>query len=296
MNTRRKILITGGSGRLGRTLQRHYATHHQLLTPTRQELDFNQLSTLPQQLQSMDFDLCIHCAAITSPDVCEDQPDLAWRVNAEAPGLIAAECQRRGAALIHLSTDYVFGGEGSTPLTESDPTAPVSLYGQTKLAAETAVLQACPTALVARVSWLFGGGQACFPEQMLAHARAGRVVEAIGDKWSVPTCMDDIAVWLEQLWPQMPAIHGRLHLCNSGLATWQTFAQATLDIAHETGQLAQPIRVQGNQLDAFTGFRARRPRYTPMANQRLTSLLGETPRHWQDALRAHLLGDSVLRF
>jgi len=294
MNDGRKILITGASGRLGSTLRQAYAARHLVLSPTRQELDLSRPEKLAEILRPMDFDLCIHCAAITSPDVCEREPELAERVNAQSPAVIASECQRRGARLIHLSTDYVFGGEGDTPLSESDATAPVSTYGRTKLTAESAVLQACPSALVARVSWLFGGAQACFPEQMLAQARAGREVEAIGDKWSVPTCMDDIAVWLELLWQQEPAVHGLLHLCNSGLATWQTFAQAALDIAYKKGLLEQPATVKGNRLEAFTGFLAKRPRYTPMANQKLVSLLGESPRSWQDALSAHL-GRSALR-
>lgn len=290
----RKILITGASGRLGSTLRQAYAARHLVLAPTRQQLDLCRPEKLAEILRLMDFDLCIHCAAITSPDACELEPELAERVNAQSPAVIAAECQRRGARLIHLSTDYVFGGEGGTPLSESDATAPVSTYGRTKLAAESAVLQACPSALVARVSWLFGGDQACFPEQMLAQARGGREVEAIGDKWSVPTSMDDIAVWLEILWQREPAVHGLLHLCNTGQATWQTFAQETLDIANEKGLLHQPLTVKGNELDAFTGFLAKRPRYTPMANQKLASLLGESPRSWQDALRAHL-GRSALR-
>ena len=160
--------------------------------------------------------------------------------------------------------------------------------------AEAAVLQAYPKALVARVSWLFGGRKACFPEQILAQARAGSEVEAIGDKWSVPTCMGDIARWLECLWQKKEPAHGLLHLCNSGQATWQTFAQETLDSAFQLGLLKQPVIVKGNQLDAFTGFTAKRPRYTPMANQKLATLLGETPRPWQNALRDHL-GRSALR-
>ncbi len=294
MSQRRQILITGGSGRLGSVLRHHYAEAHRVLAPSRTEMDFSMPENLGASLRDMDFDLVIHCAAMTSPDACEHEPALAEKINALAPSLIATECQKRGAQFIHLSTDYVFGGEGDTPLSESDVTAPVSTYGRTKLAAERAVLQACPSAIVARVSWLFGGRKACFPEQILAQARAGSEVEAIGDKWSVPTCMDDIARWLECLWQKKEPAHGLLHLCNSGQATWQTFAQETLDSAYQLGLLKQPVIVKGNQLDAFTGFTAKRPRYTPMANQKLATLLGETPRPWQDALRDHL-GRSALR-
>ncbi len=284
MSERMKLLITGTTGRLGGVLARHYALRHELMCPSRDRLDLARPESVGAGLRGMDFDLLINCAGITSPDVCAREPELALRVNAESPAVMAAECQRRGARMIQFSTDYVFGGEVEGSLTEAMQTEPVNHYGITKLEGEWAVLAACPGALVARVSWLFGGGNS-FPDQMLRTAREGREVEAIGDKWSAPTSMHDIARWLEVLWQKSPAVSGVLHLCNSGTASWQSYAQTVLDLAHELGLLDHPVVVKGNHLDDFPHFIARRPRHTLMSNERLAGLLGEPVRSWQAGLR-----------
>lgn len=287
MSERMKLLITGTTGRLGSVLTRHYASRHEMMCPGRDVLDLVRPDSLSAGLREMDFDLLINCAGITSPDVCAREPELAQLVNAESPALLAAECQRRGARMIQISTDYVFGGELDTSLTEGMTTQPVNHYGITKLEGERAVLAACPGAIVARVSWLFGGGNS-FPEQMLRTAREGRDVEAIGDKWSAPTSMHDIARWLEILWEKSPAVSGVLHLCNSGTASWQSYAQTVLDLAHELGLLDHSVVVKGNSLDNFPHFIARRPRHTLMSNERLAGLLGAPVRSWQVALREWL--------
>jgi dTDP-4-dehydrorhamnose reductase len=279
-----KLLITGTTGRLGGILARHFELRHDLLCPGRAGLDLTRPESLSAVLGGMTFDILINCAGITSPDVCAREPELAQLVNAESPAVMAAECQRRGVRMIQISTDYVFGGEVDTALTEDMETEPVNHYGITKLGGERAVLTACPEALVARVSWLFGGGNS-FPEQMLRAAREGREVEAIGDKWSAPTSMHDIARWLELLWRKGSSATGVLHLCNSGAASWQSYAQEVLDLAHELGMLDHSILVKGNRLDEFPHFIARRPRHTLMSNERLAGLLGEPVRSWQEALR-----------
>lgn len=284
MSERMKLLITGTTGRLGGTLARRYAQRYEVMSPGRDMLDLAQPESVSAGLRGMDFDLLINCAGITSPDACAREPGLAQRVNAESPAVMAAECQRRGARMIQISTDYVFSGEVETRLTEAMKTGPVNHYGVTKLEGERAVLDSYPEALVARVSWLFGGGNS-FPEQMLRTAREGGAVEAIGDKWSAPTSMHDIARWLEDLWKKSPAVYGVLHLCNSGKASWQSYAQTVLDLAHELGLLDHPVVVKGNRLDDFPHFIARRPRHTMMSNERLAGLLGEPVRSWQAALR-----------
>jgi len=150
---------------------------------------------------------------------------------------------------------------------------------------EQAVLAASSKALVARVSWLFGAVVPSFPDQALAQAIAGKEVSAIADKWSVPTSVDDVATWLEHVFTQYPETTGILHVCNSGEATWHSYAEATLAIAYEFGLLKALPTVQMQRLEDFPNFFAKRPRYTTMSNARLAGLLGEPPRLWQEALR-----------
>lgn len=284
-----KIFITGATGRLGGALKRHYAERHEILAPSRAELDISKPDEVAEIVRDMDFDLLINCAGMISPDVCERDPLGAMRVNAESPAALAAECQRRGARMIHISTDYVFGGEGDVLLGEGAPAQPVNAYGRSKLAGEQAVLAACSQALVARVSWLFGAAAPSFPDQMLAQALAGQEVAAIADKWSVPTSVDDVATWLEHLFTHQPAAAGLLHVCNNGEATWHSYAEETLATAHEFGLLKAVPTVRPQRLEDFPNFIAKRPRYTTMSNARLAGLLGHLPRDWQAALREFLM-------
>ncbi len=285
MSEERKILITGTTGRLGGALVQHYRARHTLLTPTRADLDLSQPAEMKRRLSHLDFDLLIHCAAMGSPDACERQPEIASQVNAEASRELALLCEARSIPMLHISTDYVFGGQDDILLTETSAAEPVCHYGRTKREAEILVLQSCSRALVARVSWLFGTAGS-FPDQILRQAQSGQSVSGIGDKWSVPTSVHDIAHWLEQLWQQEAWEEKILHLCNSGRATWQTYAQEVCDQAWQAGLLPQPVSVQGTRLDDFTGFIAQRPRHTVMSNARLSHCLGSPIRSWQSALQA----------
>lgn len=287
-STSPRLLILGGSGRLGRALVRRVEGRQAVLTPSHGELDFQRPQELAQALQRLDFDAVVNTAGITSPDVCEDQPELAHLVNEEAPGIVAAECQRRGSRFVHISTDYVFAGDGTRPLSEQDPTAPVNHYGRTKLAGERAALAAMPGALVARVSWLFGPDKPSFPDQVLQQARVGQPVRAICDKWSTPTSTDDLAEWIEALITRHAEVKGVLHLCNSGIATWQEYAQATVDIAAELGLLPGHVEVAGHSMIGFAPFKAARPVFTPMSNALLTRVTGIVPDDWRVALRRSL--------
>ncbi len=281
INMKTKVLILGSTGRLGSALRRHYAGRHELLCPARHDINLDDPAALKTALGGMDFDILVNCAGITSPDVCEREPGHAARINHESPVVMADACQRRGVRMIQISTDYVFGGEGWQPLAEDDAADPVNVYGQTKRDAEIGVLAACPSALVARVSWLFGSGGA-FPDQVLRDLREGRQVQAIDDKWSVPTSVDAVACWLEALWSQ--GVSGLMHLCNSGSATWRSYGQEVIDQAFDLGLLQERPEVKGNSLDDFPHFTARRPRHTVMSNARLAGLLAGEISSWQEDL------------
>jgi dTDP-4-dehydrorhamnose reductase len=283
-----KILITGTTGRLGGALKRCYKPRHEILAPSHAELDLSRPEDVDSILDDFQFDLLINCAGMVNPDVCESDPFSAMQVNAESPAQMAAFCHQRGVRLIHISTDYVFDGADDVLLDEVAPVQPINAYGRSKLAGEQSVLAASSSALVARVSWLFGGHLPSFPDQILNAALQGKDVAAIADKWSTPTSVDDIALWLEQIMMQRPAVSGLLHVCNSGQASWHEYAETTLALAHELGIIPALPAVKRQLLNGFPGFSAKRARYTVMSNAKLTSLLGQTPRHWREALRDHL--------
>jgi len=289
MPDRLRLLILGATGRLGGTLAQVYASHYEVLTPGRTELDLSRPETIAQELAHLDFDVVINTAAITHPDACEDDPSLAIRVNAESAGIVAQICANRQVRCIHISTDYVFAGNGCVFLAESAPAKPVNAYGHSKRQGELAVMTANPQALVARVSWLFGPRGGGVPETAIQRALSSQPLGFIEDKWSVPSSTLDIAHWLERLFTDLYSVSGLLHLCNTGVATWRDYAQVTLDLAHQQGLLPEAQTTQGLRLQDFPQFKAKRPPFTVMSNSRLSFLLGETPRRWQDALKEHIL-------
>ncbi|HCN31479.1 MAG TPA: hypothetical protein DIT64_22820 [Verrucomicrobiales bacterium] len=290
MSTARRILILGGTGRLGGVLAREWQGRHEVMAPGRRLLDASQPAALARELRALEFDTLVNTAGLTSPDTCEERPDDAAALNAAAPAVLAAECARRRARLIHLSTDYVFDGGGGALLDEDAPARPVNVYGRTKLAGEKAVLAACPEALVARVSWLFGPRGGDVPATVLERARSGQPLDFIEDKWSAPTGIADLTAWLERFVTDLRPQSGVLHLCHTGVATWRDYAQVTLDLAHAAGLIERPCHTIGRRLREFSHFKAARPPFTVMSNARLSDVLGAPIPAWQEALERHLAG------
>jgi dTDP-4-dehydrorhamnose reductase len=280
------ILILGSNGGLGRALVRQLATNHEVTAWTRAELDFDQPEAIASKLAGCEFDVLLNPAGMTTPDVCEAQPEKARLANVLGPQMLAQCCHERGARLIHFSTDYVFSGEPRELWVEDDPTEPVNFYGRTKREGELAVLQASPDALVARVSWLFGPDKPSHPDQMIERALESADLTAVADKISAPTSTQDVCEWVERLLHKSAS--GVLHLCNSGMASWHSWAEQTLAFAESLGIPVQTARVRPIKLAELTQLKAARPLSTVMSNQRLQSLLDIEIRPWSAALEDYL--------
>jgi dTDP-4-dehydrorhamnose reductase len=239
-------------------------------------------------LKQRSFDLLINTAGITDVDLCEREPALTQLINVESPEQMAKVCAQRGAHMIHLSTDYVFSGQSVDPLDEGSEATPLNVYGQSKRASELAVLAALPTALVTRVSWLFGGHKGSFPDRMLREGTSQDEVRAVNDKWASPTYAEDLCSWLQTLILQQPWQGGLLHLCNAGVATWAEYGQEVLDIATRLGFPLKTHTVTGHTMKGFKPFIAQRPLHTALSTDRFTQRTGVQPRPWQQALEEHL--------
>lgn len=277
-----RVAVTGTGGRVGRALADRLAADHAVVELPRKGWDFAEADTI-RRIEALDFDLLIHPAAMTSPDVCEAEPEVARRVNAEAPAALAEICRRRGAGMLHFSTDYVFDGKGEEPLDESAPVGPLSVYGRTKAEAEQAVLAA--GGCVMRVSWVFGPERASFPDQVLRKALAGEPLAAVADKTSMPCYTRDLAEWVSELIAGGGPQNEILHACNSGpTASWHDMAEQVLDGLEKRGRLASRPVVEVQQLEDADFFHAPRPRKTAMANARLAERIGRQPRDWREAM------------
>ncbi len=282
-----RLAITGTTGRVGRALANRLTGRHEIVELPKVVLDLDS-SDPAVALADLEFDALIHPAGMTSLEACEDDPDTARRVNADAPAALARFCTERGKRMLAFSTDYVFDGREPGLRTESDDPAPLSAYGRTKRDGELGVLDAGGT--VVRVSWIFGPEKPAFPDQVLSDALAGRPLSAIADKFSLPTFTADLAGWIDTLLYRgcPPEI---FHACNSGEpVSWHDIAREVVRFLHDTGRLPAMPEIKALRLDETPFFRAPRPRHTALAAGKLADLLGHDPRNWKEALREHLAG------
>lgn len=282
-----KVVIIGAGGRLGAALVTTYAPNWEVVALRRADLDLTQTESITPLLERLAPSKIIYAAGTTNVDLCEDRPEESYKTNTLAPKTIAEFSARHGARFVHISTDYVFDGRGSVPLKETDPANPINVYGRHKLEGEEAVQQADPTALIVRVSWLFGKDRASFPDMILKRALAEDSVSAIADKVSCPTYSDDLATWIEPMLDDA-SYSGILHLCNSGCCTWKEYGEKTLLIAESMGLPVKTTAVLGQSRVNFPAFKAERPEYTAFDLSRFVELSGATPRPWQEALEDYI--------
>jgi dTDP-4-dehydrorhamnose reductase len=293
-----KIVIIGAGGRLGAALVREYRNNFDLTTFNHAQLDLANVDEIRDALEGFDFDILINAAALTNVDLCEEEPGQAFRINAEAPGVLAQVCRKKNAKLIHFSTDYVFDGEKRQPYREEDPARPISVYGASKRAGEENVVAADSEHLVVRVSWVFGPDRPSFIDGMIARARENAQIDAVADKFSTPTYTRDIAEMLHHVVTGVPitdrgdrtdsGYSGILHFANGGSCTWQEYAQHALDCCREIGLPLKAQTVRPVKLSEMKTFLARRPAYTVLSTSRYTALIGVQPRPWRDAVAEYI--------
>ncbi len=288
------LLITGASGQLGRAL---CETCRRQNTPFRafshRELDAADASAVNALARGPEhFDCIINCAAYTQVDAAEDHAAEAYAANALAPWNLA----RTGIALIHVSTDYVFDGCGSRPYETDDPARPLSVYGLTKRAGETALLEGGFSGLIVRTAWVYSADPAAknFVNTMKRLFASRPEVSVVNDQIGAPTLAEDLAQMLLALYRK--GLHRRpmqvVHATNSGAASWYEFACA---IAQETGAACRVRPITTSQYPT----RAHRPAYSVLSLARLQSW-GIAPRGWREALHAALCagdlqGDGAFR-
>ncbi len=292
-----KIIITGSGGRLGAALMREYRNEFDVTGFNHAQLDLADLTHVRETILPLTFDVLINAAAFTNVDLAEKEKAEAFRVNGEAPRLLAEICHDKGAKLIHVSTDYVFDGEKTAPYSEDDEARPISAYGASKRAGEEGVLNTGGDHLVARVSWVFGPDRPSFVDQMIARARDHQEIAAVADKWSTPTYTRDIANMLRSIFTETVSpvedsprrlATGVLHIANAGQCTWQEYAQHAIDCCHEAGMPLKARRVGGIKMSDMKSWVARRPVHSVLGTAKYQRLMGAGPRSWGDAVAEYV--------
>lgn len=287
-NIKKKTLIIGAGGRLGRDLAQTFRSD-EVIPLAHADLNLSNAAEIEKVLTKLDFDRVLLSASLTAVDYCEENQEEAFQVNAEAPRLIAEIAASKNAHVTFMSTDFVFSGREDTPIDETVTPSPINVYGASKLKGEEAVLGASSTNLVARVSWLFGPSRPAFPEWILNKAIHEEKLVLPADKWASPTSSVEVAHFIKVLVDSDPqtAASGVYHLCNSGECSWQEWGQACLDSAQKYGARLRSASIAATLLEDIAAFVAKRPAYSVLDNSKFSQFSGLPPQNWKGALDDH---------
>jgi dTDP-4-dehydrorhamnose reductase len=276
-------VVLGAGGQLGHELVR-YLRGGRVAAFGRLELDLCDFVYVRRVLTEVRPDVVINAAALTRVDTCEVEPERAFWVNALAVRHLASVCAELDAVLVHISTDYVFDGQKSSPYTEDDLPNPLSVYGVSKLAGEHFVRALAPRHYIVRTSGLYGVAGAAvrqgnFVEAMLRLADAGQPIRVVHDQVLTPTFAGDVARKIPEILARGP--YGTYHVTNAGSCSWFEFAQAIFRMAG-LDPVVEPVSSEA------CGARARRPRYSVLARGRLAAIGADDLPSWPEALEAYL--------
>lgn len=283
-----KVLLLGGSGMLGSALRATRPQEVALSAPTHASLDVTADDALAGALDAERPDWVLNCVAYTAVDAAESDEARARQLNAYVPELLGGLAAMRGVRVLHVSTDYVFGGSdagtggdrGTRPWREDDPCVPVSVYGRTKRLGERELIESGAQSVIVRTAWLFGDPGRNFPRTMWERAQAGLASRVVDDQRGAPTSALDLARWC---WGLLRAdARGIVHASNAGEASWADVAEYVYAAAGRPGMVT---RVSSDEYETP----APRPRYSVLDGSRLETLIGETRRSWQSALDDYLV-------
>ena len=278
-----RVLVTGATGQLGRELVRVFSRSGcELVTPSRQEMDFMVPGQVAAVVQGYRPDWVVNCAAYTRVDQAESEPGAAFTVNRDSAGRLAQAVAESGGRLLHVSTDFVFDGRQSHPYREDDLPNPLSVYGQSKLEGERAVLAALPDATVLRTAWVYGAHGHNFVKTMLRLAAEGKPLRVVSDQVGTPTWAADIAAAIRSLIDGDAT--GMFHYTNAGQTTWHGFATAILA---EAGHRGFDVRTQSVTPIPTTDYPtpATRPAYSVLDTHKIRACLPVAVPEWRDSLK-----------
>lgn len=288
-----RLLLIGGNGQVGHELRRALAPLGDLVITTRdgrlsdgvpcQMLDLAQPATVAALVERIAPEVVVNAAAYTAVDRAEEEPGLANLVNAESPGRIAEACAGMGATLVHYSTDYVFDGQGRRPYGEDDPTAPLGVYGASKLAGEQAIAGSGAQHVILRTAWVYGLHGSNFLRTMLRLAGERDELRVVADQIGSPTPAWLIADVTAELLRRGIDTSGVFHLVAAGQTSWHGFAEAIMQEAGKAGLLTREPRVLPITTAEFP-TRAARPAYSVLDTARLAGKFQLELPHWRSAL------------
>ena len=288
MDQKYRIAVIGRDGQVSRSIALLMGQcGHEVVVLARPEFDLRDRVKVIEAIGNAHPALVINSAGYTAVDRAEDEPDMAWAVNAggaEAAGVASAAI---GVPIIHFSTDYVFGGTSATPYVETDTTGPANVYGASKLEGERLIAATNPRHVILRTSWVFSPYGNNFVKTILMLAASRPELSVVDDQRGNPTFAADLASAVMALVPRLvgddrlPESYGVFHAANSGATTWCGFARAIMDEAKARGAPHAPVRAIANKGHIT---KARRPKFSMLSTAKLERVHGIALRSWDAAL------------
>jgi len=282
------IWLIGNKGMLGSDVEKLLKENNQKFIVTDIEVDITDFEALKSYVGDWKIDWIINCAAYTAVDRAEDEPEKAFKVNADGPLNIAKIAQLKGAKLIHISTDYVFDGKKDDPYTEEDAPSPIGVYGNSKLEGENNIQSILENYFIIRTAWLYGRKGNNFVYTMLRLFNERKLVKVIADQWGSPTYTKDLAGVIQYIVGKDSDSYGIYHYTNEGRITWYEFAKKIYENAKSNGLAKKDLSILPiSTLDYPT--KAIRPKNSSMSKEKVKSAFRIDVRDWKIALEEFII-------
>ncbi|PIP21467.1 MAG: dTDP-4-dehydrorhamnose reductase [Candidatus Nealsonbacteria bacterium CG23_combo_of_CG06-09_8_20_14_all_40_13] len=282
-----RVLVTGGNGQLGRALKKVLPEKDSFFVD-KEQMDITDKKEVLKKILKISPQVIIHCAAYTDVDGSELNQKLAFKVNRGGAANVAAAAKKISAAMVYISTDYVFDGRKKTPYSEAGKTNPLGIYGQSKLAGERQVQKILKKFFIVRTAWLYGEGKN-FPKTILNLTKTKKEINVVSDQFGSPTYTLDLARGLSKL--ILTQKYGLYHFTNSGSCSWFQFAQKILKLKNKNNVKIIPITTQ--QWSKIKPGGAPRPNYTVLNTHKFQKTFKIKPRSWQSALKDYMKENNV---
>lgn len=280
------ILVTGSNGQLGRSIRKEAenSKDHYIYTDV-QELDITDPEAVQRFVNENDIDIIVNCAAYTNVDAAEDHEDLALKINGDAPGILAKAIKGKGGSLIHISTDYVFGGSGKNiPLTENQAPSPTGAYGRTKLKGEDEIGKSGASYIILRTAWLYSDYGNNFVEKILSLLENRDSIKVVFDQCGTPTYASDLAKAIVDIISErrIKGNEGIYHFSNEGVCSWYDFANAVSKLKNLKNKEILPCH------SSEFPSKVERPPYSVLDKTKYKETFGKKVPHWYDSLESCL--------
>ncbi len=275
------ILITGANGQLGKEFQQLSSQFpsYKFLFVTKENLPIDNYRAVKKYFNQQQIDFCVNCAAYTAVDKAESDKEQTFNINADAVGNLASVCKAHATKLIHISTDYVFSGNGTSPYKEEDKINPVNIYGASKLRGEELALNNNADAIIIRTSWVYSQFGNNFVKTMLRLMKEKESINVVDDQFGSPTYAADLAnAIIKIIEHENISANGIFNYCNSGIISWYDFAIAIKNISKSTCAV---IPIPTSQFPTPAG----RPQYSVLNTEKIKSIFNVEIPAWEMSLK-----------